>query len=926
MPDWTNAQGGDEPAVRELFKREVRDRIAPLRLKGTAESDLTEELAQHLADSYRELRSGGASEEDAYQNAMSELDDMYPLQAEIGRSQCMPKYDPVPAGDVQGGNLTEDVWRDLRYAVRTMRKSPMFVLFVVLTLGLGIGANTTVFTVINTLILNPLPVPDSSGLAALGLTKADSTSNSNAPLPMSYADLKDYQARNGTFGSLAGYTSPRGVTLQADAGSQGMFSELVTGNYFSTLGLRPARGRFFLPEEDSTPGAQAVAVMNYGTWQGHFGGAADIVGKTLRVNHIVFTVIGVAPPQFIGVNSLFGPDLWLPAAMGEQVLPNEMGNALSDRGKTFFRGVGRFKPGATRARAQANMLNIAADLAREYPATNEGYTATVRPVSDVLFASSFGASTPVLFASAGLLIVVGIVLLIACSNVANLLLARSAVRQQEMAIRLAMGASRRRLVRQLLTESVFLGFLSGVVGLFIGYAGLHLLFGALPSSANFVAPKFDATVFVFALLISLATGFLFGTIPAIKASRASVAETLKEEARTTGRNRRKVTLANVLLVGQVAFSFLLLVTAALFLRSIGRAYDIDPGFQTKQLAVFMTNPGQAGYGKPQTKAFYTDVRERVARLTGVESVSWASNLPLWARTVNGLQVEGRQQRSQADKITTVVNTVDVSYFETAGVTIDSGREFTNIDRDTSTPVAIVNEKMAHDYWQGREALGKRIQLPGEKQMRQIVGIARNANYSTWGEPPQLCVYVPLEQNYSDGMTLYVRSKGDPKQILNLVQPEVHAAGPQIRLSVRTGREIVDGGLFQAKMGVALLSVFGLLALGLASIGLYGIMAYSVNQRKREIGLRMALGAAQGSVLRLILKQGMSLVLTGVIIGFAAALLVGRLLSRMLYGVSASDPISVAGAALVLLAIALLACYLPARWASRVDPLVALREG
>ena len=745
-------------------------------------------------------------------------------------------------------------------------------------------------------------------------------------MPISYADLKDYQARNEMFISLAGYTSPRGVTLQTDTASERMFSELVTGNYFATLGLSPARGRFFLSEEDSTPGAHAVAVMNYGTWQSRFGGAGDIVGKTLRINSVVFTVIGVAPPKFIGINALMGPDLWIPAAMAEQLLPNEMQAAFSDRGKGLFQGVGRLKPGITRTGAQANMATIASELARQFPAADEGHTAAVRPIRDAVYSSANSGSAPILFASAGLLIVVGIVLLIACSNVANLLLARSAARQQEMAVRLAMGASRRRLVRQLLTESVFLGFLSGVVGLCIGYAGLRLLFGQLPSSANFISPKLDATVFAFALLVSLATGFLFGAIPAFKASRASVADTLKEEARTTGRSRRRVTLANALLVGQVAFSFLLLVTAALFLRSIGRAYDIDPGFQTAHLAVFPTNSGQAGYKKPQTKAFFKDARERVARVPGVESVSWASNMPLWARAVKGLEVEGREQRSRADKLTTIVNTVDRGYFATAGVAIDSGREFTNSDQETSTPVAIVNEKLAHDYWPGG-ALGKRIQLPGEKQTRQIVGIARTANYSSWAEPPQPCVYVPLEQNYSDGMLLYVRSKGDPRQILVAVQRELHAVAPQILVSsIRTGREIIDGGLFQARMGVALLSVFGLLALALASIGLYGIMAYSVNQRKREIGLRMAFGAAQASVLRLILKQGMSLVLTGVLIGFAAALLVGRLLSRMLYGVSGSDPISVAGAAAVLLAVGLLACYLPARWASRVDPLVALREG
>ena len=301
MPDWKNL---------------VRERLTSLNLTGTAESDLTEELSQHLEDRYRELCSGGASDEDAYRQTISELDDMYPVRAAFEGSL---KYDAVPAGDARPGNFMEDAWRDLRYAVRTMRKSPMFVLFVVLTLALGIGANTTVFTLINTLILNPLPVPDSSGLVAVGAAKVESTSKSSLPLPISFADLKDYQAKNEVFQSLAGYTSPRILTWQADSASRRMFGELVTGNYFSTLGLSPARGRFFVPEEDGTPGAHPVAVMNYGTWQASFGSAADIVGKTLRINNIVFTVIGVAPPRFIGVNAIFGPDFWIPAAMAEQL-------------------------------------------------------------------------------------------------------------------------------------------------------------------------------------------------------------------------------------------------------------------------------------------------------------------------------------------------------------------------------------------------------------------------------------------------------------------------------------------------------------------------------------------------------------------------------------------------------------------------------
>jgi predicted permease len=907
------------------WKNIARQRLASLRLTTPAESDLADEIAQHLEDRFRELRSGGVAEQEAYQQAMAELNDMNGLRAGIERNQRMPKYDPPSAGEILPANFMNGLWKDLRYAVRSMRRSPLFVFFVVLTLALGIGANATVFTLINTLILNPLPVQRPGELAAVAAVETHTTAKSETLFPISYADLKDYQSQNGVFLSLAGFTSPRGVTWQNHGTSEGLFTEFVTANYFSTLGLIPARGRFFSPDEDAVAGAHPVAVLNYASWQMHFGGAEDILGREILVNNVALTVIGIAPPHFIGVNAVFGPNLWIPAAMAERLFSTSMRNVLTDRGQAAFLAVGRTKPGLTQAQARANIETIGAALAQSYPSTNEGRSTTVRSLREVLFESGSSATAPMLFASVALSVVVGIVLLIACSNVANLLMARSAARQHEMSVRMAMGASRPRLVRQLLTESLMLGLMSGGAGLLLAYVGLQFLFGQLPGWANFATPKLDVTVFIFALLVSLATGLLFGTIPAAKASRANVAEALKETGRTAVRSRRRVTLANALLVGQVAFSFLLLVTAALFLRSIGRAYAIDPGFQTAHLAIIPTNPGQAGYEKTQVKSFYRDVRDRALRVPGVASVSWASNMPLWARTVSGLQVEGWQQKSRADQIRTVVNTVDRDYFETAGVAIESGRAFTDGDQETSLPVAIVNQKIAQDYW-GGEALGKRIQLPGEKVMRQVVGVARPANYTGWGEPPQPCIYVPLEQNYADAMILYVRSKADPHAIMGPVEREVRAAGPQILLfGLRTGSEVVDNGLFQAKMGVALLTIFGLLALGLASVGLYGVLAYSVNQRRREIGLRMALGATRASVLRLVLREGMSLVLVGAAIGFAAALAVGRLLDRMLFGLGAGDPASVVAAALILSAVALLACYLPARWATRVDPLEALRE-
>jgi predicted permease len=505
------------------------------------------------------------------------------------------------------------------------------------------------------------------------------------------------------------------------------------------------------------------------------------------------------------------------------------------------------------------------------------------------------------------------------------MLARSAARQGEMAVRMALGASRARLVRQLLTESLCYGILSGGFGVLLALYGVQLLAKTLPATGIFVASSVDGTVLLFALFISLATGVLFGALPTLTASRAAVSGVLAE-ARTAGPNARRVSVTNLLLVGQVALSFLLLVTAALFLRSIQRAYDIDPGFNAARLAVFITNPGQAGYGESQTRAFYQTIRDRVAGLPGVESVSWASNMPLFARPATGLQIEGRPQESSVERVATIVNTVDVGYFHTAGVSIQKGREFTALDRVTSQPVAVVNEKLARDYWPGEDAVGKRIRVPGEQQMRQIVGVARTANYTSWGEPPQLCVYIPLEQNHLPAMTLYVRSQTDPAQIIGSVRREITAVDTQVLVSgIRTGEQVTDGSLFQARIGVALLSVFGLLALGLASIGLYGILTYAVTQRQREIALRMALGAGQSAVRHLILKQGMTLVSIGIAIGFVAALLVGRVLSGMLYGVGATDAVSLIAAASILGAVALLACYVPARWATRVDPLVALRQ-
>ncbi len=539
MPDWKNL---------------VRRRVAALHLTASAESDLAEELAQHLEDRYRDLTAAGTPPDDAYREVIAQLDDVHPLRAGISATDRRPRHDAVPAGDTMLGRFLGGVWRDFRYALRSMGKSPLFVLFVVLTLALGIGANTTVFSVINTLVLNPLPAHNPSELAGVAGIEANS-SKAGAPFPISYPDLKDYQARNAVFDSLAGYTSPRVLTRQEGGAPEVLFAEVVTGNYFSTLGLTPSAGRFFLPEED-VPGGPAVAVLNFATWRTRFGGAPDIIGRTVRLNDVVCTVVGVAPRGFIGVNAIFGPDFWLPAATAVSVWPAQMRDALRERSKAVFFGLGRYHPHITQGQAQANLATIASALAREYPASDEGHTVAVRPIRDAVLANSGGGTAAqTVFAAAALLVVVGIVLLIACSNVANLLLARSTARRHEIVVRLAMGASRPRLVRQFLTEALLLGMLGGAAGLILGYAGLRLLFSALPGGANFATPRFDSLVFGYALLLSLATGFLCGAAPALRASRTSLAEALKESGRICGTSRNGISLGNALLIGQAGWPF-----------------------------------------------------------------------------------------------------------------------------------------------------------------------------------------------------------------------------------------------------------------------------------------------------------------------------------------------------------------------------------
>lgn len=908
------------------WKEEIRKRLANQPIDPTPAESVIEELSQHLEDRYEELSLTGASESEILDRVLKELEGSASFARALPTAKHSRSQAP-PSAALPSGNLLSDLVRDLRFGLRAMAKAPTFSLFAILTLALGIGASTTVFTVVNTLLLHPLPAHDPSALMCLYTTDVKDGKQSGNLLPTSYPNFQDLESRESVLKGFAAFSPPMVMTLTEAGGSERFFGELVTQGYFETLGLDPAKGRFFRAAEVSYPGSAPVAVLSYSAWKIRFNSDPAILGKTLQLNGSPFTVVGVAPQGFLGVSAVFGPDVWLPATMAPQVLPAAMQDLLHERGKPYFQIVARLKPGVSRNQAQASLQTLAAALQREYPDVNSGHTVSVQPIASALY-SSTGGESGLALASTVLLIIVGLILLIACSNVANLLMARALARRQEIAVRLAIGASRGRLLRQLLTESLLLGLCSGVVGMGVGYEGCRFLWSFRPPEVarNLIGPRIDGTVFLFALLLSLLTGFIFGVLPSLRASKTGLVDNLKEESRIAGMSARGARLQKVLLVGQLAISLVSLIAASLFLRAVQRAYDIDPGFDHNHLAVFLMNPEQNGYGAARLKTFYNDVRTRVAIIPGVEAVSWASNMPFWSNASRGVLIEGQQQTRKSETLTTVTNIVDVDYFKSMRISFVQGRDFEENDQDTSLPVAVINEDLARRYWPNGNALGKTLRLVGDAVPRQIVGVVKTSDYTTLGEAPQPCLYLPLRQNLGGNFSLYVRTAADPSQVLESVQREIKQIAPSVEISdVRTGKTLMDQILWSARMVLGMLGIFGLLALALASVGLYAILAYSVSGRKREIGVRMALGASRSKVLGLVVREGMLLVWIGVGIGLALSLLIGRVVSRMLFGLSPADPLSLTGASLVLILVSILACYLPALAASRMDPMKALRE-
>jgi predicted permease len=826
--------------------------------------------------------------------------------------------------------------KDLKFGIRSLFKRPGFTAIAVLTLALGIGANTAIFSVVNATLMRPLPVFDADRLAFVF--------NGPPGSVFSYPDYADLRDQNNVLDGLIAWG---GITASLNSNDQTdlVSGAIVSGNFFDVIGVRAQLGRVITTEDDKIPGAHPVVVISQGLWQRRFAGDPNVVGRQLLLNGNTFTVIGVLPAGFDGLQ--LGPirDLYVPLMMQATMRPPRAGysgemnpDLLQVRSNRWLYSVGRLKPGVTPEQAQASLGLIAKQLEEAYPRTNRNRTVSISAFSE----SSDPASRQQLSSVARLLMaVVGIVLLIACANVANLLLARSSARTKEIAVRLAIGATRWRIVRQLLTEGILLATLGGVAGLLLAWwATRSLTATPPPAGALPITPQFsiDLRVLLFTLGLSLLAGIVFGLAPALRASRPALIPALKDDAVAFFERARLFSLRNLLVVTQVALSVVLLIAAGLFLRSLQQTQTIDPGFDAERIVSLPLNINLLRYTSTQGREFYKQVIERVEAIPGVESASVARVAAVsGGSSVRSLMIEGRassgnQFRSEGagaasgDAESVSANVVGTRYFQTMGIGLMQGRDFNTQDTVDHPLVVIVNEAFVRRHFPTENPLGRRLSFGGaEGPWREIVGVVRTSKYFSLVEPPTPVAYLPLQQNHETGMTLHVRTSVDPASVAGAIRNETQALEKNLPLgNPETMSVRVANSLYAARMGAILLAVFGGLALLLASIGLYGVMSFAVSRRTRELGIRVALGARPGDVFRLVLKQGMALVIAGLVLGLAIAAMVTRLLVSFLYGVSAMDTLTFAAIPVLLTLVALLACYLPARRATKVEPLVALR--
>jgi predicted permease len=822
----------------------------------------------------------------------------------------------------------DSVWRDLKYGLRALLRSPGFTLVAVLSLALGIGANTAIFTLTNAVFLSPLPVHDPTRLLEVFcVDNATTTTAANLRrTAMSWLNYKDFRDQNDVFSSLAAFIGT-GVTLTGKGEPRPQGATLVTANYFDVLGVKPVIGRTFFPDEDRSDGGNTVVVLSHAMWTRLFGADPSAIGKTVEMNGVPYTVIGVAPANFKGTFTVANPDVaWIPMSMHSQALAGPLDALVNERRMRMINVFGRLKPGVSEARALAAMKTIAASLEQQYPRANRGRSADVSSLAD----GALGFLPRDVIRQAGLALsaVVALVLLIACVNLANLLLARSAKRAREMGIRTALGAERGRLVRQLLTESLLISFAGGVAGLFIGTAGSSLLWSLRPAFLQQaeLPMSLDWRVFGFTAGVTLLTGLIFGLAPAVRSSLSSIAEVLRSGGRGGSEAFSRSRLRSALVIGEVALALIALAGAGLLIRSMDHVQRINPGFETHNLFAVDFDTSPQHFPPERGLQFLQAVLEKARSAPGVHSAAVASARPMGGGILGTLLAEGRESDPNYHGTLTLMMTVSSEYFDTMRIPVVEGRGFTPFDRAKSRAVAVITEAMARHFWPGQNAIGKRFRQAVGNNYIEVVGVAANSVTLNIGEDPQPIAYIPMDQNYQSFASLIVRTGGNPEAVMPTVLRQVQTLNTNMALlQPNTVQDLISQGLWAPRMAAALFGIFGLLGMLLAAVGIYGVMAYMVTQRTNEIGLRTALGANPISVLLLVTSQGMRLVGIGIGAGVIAGALITSLLKTLLFNVSTYDPLTYGSVSLLVAAIAFLASWLPARRASRIDPLLALRQ-
>jgi predicted permease len=819
-------------------------------------------------------------------------------------------------------SLVETWWQDLRFSARMMRKSLGFTAVAVITLALGIGANTAIFSMANVFLFRPLPVKGGDRLMIVAVR----TSQNAQPIPLSYAAFLDYQRLTNVFAEMTGYALD-----VAGLGSQGHADRIVMcyvpSNFFTMLGLRPSIGRLIVPGEGDAPQSDPVVVLGYSYWQHRFGGDQGVIGRSVNLDGRAVTVIGVVEEKFKGPFALVDMDAYAPVGLyGGATGSTSFFTARED---SDLRVLGILKPRVSPQEAEAALNVVAQRLAQQYPQTDQGHI--VRVIPERLARPEPAVSDSITVVTAIFLLLVGLVLLVACLNVTNLLLARAVAREKEIVIRAAMGAGRLRLIRQSLTESILLAVAGGAVGALMGNWACRALeqvrpLGDFPLRIGFT---FDWRVFSYVAGIVFAAGILAGLAPALRVPRTNLIETLRAGGRALIGDSGRHWLRNSLVVAQLAGSLVVLVAAGLFARSLARAESVELGFDPHRLLNVGVDPGQQGYDQLRAEAFFRELLRRAKAVPGVESASFAYSVPMGYYNDGGVvYAEGRISATKSRAPGAGFNSVSPDYFETMRMPILKGRAFSDADTATTGRVAIVNEEMAQRLWPSQDPIGRRFSSIGASgPFVTVIGEVRNAKYNQITEEPKMYFYLPLAQNYRETQVLQIRTMLPPENLIPVIETQVREIDPNLPIfDVMTMERSLNGanGFFLYKMAAAFAGILGVLGLMLAVVGVYGVVSYTASLRTHEIGVRMALGALPRSIFGLVLRQAIILVSTGVGLGLLAALGITRFLSSLLVGVSSYDPATFVSVPALLIIVALLACYLPARRATRIDPIEALR--